>query len=185
VHKYRTHPGDAANGAVKHQPQKLRGRVGTTELRREVAFEFSVQVPPDCGVAHVVVRKVLAAASHRRPVKFGDGVPGAFTTVLAKHSKSFALVDSISIGVDRMQRNVEPMRKQIEAWRATELTDISAKMIIYERPSSKASWKCRNTSRAAFTTTTSTRSTTNFRPHTMWSLSNAFTSAFKELDAVP
>jgi hypothetical protein len=55
-----------------------------------------------------------------------------FTPVLAKHSKSFALVDSISVGVDRMQRNFEPMRKQVEAWRATELTDISAKMIIYE-----------------------------------------------------
>ena len=52
---------------------------------------------------------------------------GDFTPVLAKHSKSFALVDSISIGVDRMQRNFEPMRKQVEAWRRTELTDISAK----------------------------------------------------------
>ena len=47
---------------------------------------------------------------------------GDFTPVLAKHSKSFALVDSISVGVDRMQRNFEPMRKQVEAWRATELT---------------------------------------------------------------
>ena len=35
---------------------------------------------------------------------------GGFTPVLAKHSKSFSLVDSISVGVDRMQRNFEPMQ---------------------------------------------------------------------------
>jgi hypothetical protein len=59
-------------------------------------------------------------------------VDGGFTPVLAKHSKSFSLVDTISVGVDRMQRNFEPMRKQVEAWRQTELSDVAAKMIIYE-----------------------------------------------------
>ena len=34
---------------------------------------------------------------------------------LAKHSKSFSLIDCISVGVDRMQRNFEPMRKQVES----------------------------------------------------------------------
>jgi hypothetical protein len=33
---------------------------------------------------------------------------GDFTPVLAKHSKSFSLIDCISVGVDRMQRNFEP-----------------------------------------------------------------------------
>ena len=33
---------------------------------------------------------------------------GDFTTILAKHSKSFSLIDCISVGVDRMQRNFEP-----------------------------------------------------------------------------
>ena len=45
-----------------------------------------------------------------------------FTPVLAKHSKSFSLIDYISVGVDRMQRNFEPMRKQVEAWQTSELT---------------------------------------------------------------
>ena len=36
---------------------------------------------------------------------------GDFTPVLAKHSKSLNLVDSISVGVDRMQRNFAPMQK--------------------------------------------------------------------------
>src|SRR5207237_7922050 len=33
---------------------------------------------------------------------------GDFTPVLAKHSKSFSLIDCISVGVDRMQRNFGP-----------------------------------------------------------------------------
>ena len=52
--------------------------------------------------------------------------------MLAKHSKSFSLIDCISVGVDRMQRNFEPMRKQVEAWQRSELTDVTAKVVIYE-----------------------------------------------------
>jgi hypothetical protein len=55
-----------------------------------------------------------------------------FTPVLAKHSKSFSLIDCISAGVDRMQRNFEPIRKQVEAWQRSELTDVTAKVVIYE-----------------------------------------------------
>ena len=57
---------------------------------------------------------------------------GHFTPVLAKHSKSFSLIDCISVGVDRMQRSFEPMRKQVEAWQRRELTDVTAKVVIYE-----------------------------------------------------
>ncbi|MFZ0774232.1 MAG: hypothetical protein WCA49_13305 [Candidatus Sulfotelmatobacter sp.] len=57
---------------------------------------------------------------------------GVLTPVLAKHSKSFSLIDCISVGVDRMQRNFEPMRKQVEAWQRSELTDVTAKVVIYE-----------------------------------------------------
>ena len=48
---------------------------------------------------------------------------GDSTPVLAKHSKSFSLIDCIPVGVDRMQRNFEPMRKQVEAWQSSEVTD--------------------------------------------------------------
>lgn len=32
------------------------------------------------------------------------------------------LEDSLSIGVDRMQRNFEPMRRQVGSWRAQQLS---------------------------------------------------------------
>ena len=57
---------------------------------------------------------------------------GDFTPVLAKHSKSFSLIDCISVGVDRMQRNFEPMQKQVETWQKSELADVTAKVVIYE-----------------------------------------------------
>jgi hypothetical protein len=31
-----------------------------------------------------------------------------------------------------MQRNFEPMRKQVEAWQRSALTDVTAKVVIYE-----------------------------------------------------
>jgi len=63
-----------------------------------------------------------------------------FTPVLAEHSKSFSLIDGISIGVDRAQRIIEPMGKQVEAWQRGELPDVTAKVVIYES-FVEANWK--------------------------------------------
>jgi hypothetical protein len=49
--------------------------------------------------------------------EFGNIVAGAFTPVLAKHTKHLSLIDVLSIGVDRIQRNFEPMKRQVEAWK--------------------------------------------------------------------
>ncbi len=48
---------------------------------------------------------------------------GDFAPVLAKHTKHLRLADILSVGVDRMQSNFEPMRKQVEAWKVTGLPD--------------------------------------------------------------
>jgi hypothetical protein len=57
--------------------------------------------------------------------------PGVFTPALAKHSSSFSLIDCISVGVDRAQKNFEPMRKQ-RTWQRSKLTDVMAKVVIYQ-----------------------------------------------------
>src|SRR5258707_3344166 len=54
-----------------------------------------------------------------------------FTPVLAKHTKHLSLVDILSVGVDRMQRNFEPMRKQGEEWKGKRLPAETPKLIIY------------------------------------------------------
>jgi Domain of unknown function (DUF932) len=109
---------------------------------------------------------------------------GDFTPVLAKHTKSFNLVDTLSVGVDRIQRNFEPMQRQVESWRQTQITDAQAKLIIYsafvdgklDTPKSLLPEVHGHYFEPQYP---------EFSPRTMWSLSNAFTSAFKKLDPVP
>ena len=111
-------------------------------------------------------------------------VPGAFTPVLAKHTKHLSLVDTLSVGVDRMQRNFEPMRKQVEAWKGTRLPDETAKLVIYrafvEDELDVPKHLARRVHDLYFNPQIE-----EFAPRTTWSLSNAFTSGFKELDPIP
>src|SRR5437899_11001347 len=109
---------------------------------------------------------------------------GEFTPVLAKHSKNFSVVDSLAIGVDRIQRNFEPMRRHIEQWRGLQITDDTARLVIYrafvegqfEAPRHLARNVHENYFKPNFA---------EFAPRTMWSLENAFTSALKTLDPIP
>ncbi len=109
---------------------------------------------------------------------------GDFAPVLAKHSKNFSLQNALSIGVDDMQRNFKPMVERVERWRQETLSDVSARLVIYrafiegelEVPRQLA----RNVHDLYFNPQYE-----EFAPRTMWSLSNAFTSSFKELDPIP
>ncbi|MCI0719947.1 MAG: hypothetical protein L0338_13405 [Acidobacteria bacterium] len=109
---------------------------------------------------------------------------GDFTPVLAKHTKNVSLVDILAVGVDRMQRNFEPMRKQVEAWKGTRLPDETAKLIIYrafvEDDLDAPKHLARRVHDQYFNP-----QVPEFTPRTLWSLSNAFTGAFKDLDPIP
>ena len=109
---------------------------------------------------------------------------GDFTPVLAKHSKSFSLIDCIAVGVDRMQRNFEPMRKQVEAWQRSELTDVTAKVVIYEAFVEAKLEAPKHLARTVHDLYFEPKYE-EFKPRTIWSLSNAFTSAFKALEPIP
>ena len=67
---------------------------------------------------------------------------GEFTPVLAKHTKHMSLADTLSIGVDRIQRNFEPIRKQVESWKATRLADEAAKLTIVRTANSNFDGHC-------------------------------------------
>ncbi|HEY6345992.1 MAG TPA: hypothetical protein VIY49_31275 [Bryobacteraceae bacterium] len=83
-----------------------------------------------------------------------------------------------------MQRNFEPMRKQVEAWRQAELTDVTAKMIIYQAFIESELEVPRHLARRVHDLYFDPQYE-DFKPRTVWSLSNAFTSAFKDLDPIP
>jgi len=109
-------------------------------------------------------------------LELGNTVPSVFQPVLAKHTKSFNLIDTLSVGVDRIQRNFAPMQRQVECWRQTQITDAQAFVDgNLDAPKTLLS----EVHRHYF------EQYPEFSPRTMWSLSNAFTSAFKKLDPIP
>jgi hypothetical protein len=109
---------------------------------------------------------------------------GDFQPVFAKHSNSFSLVDAISVGIDRMQRNFEPMRRQVETWKAQQLTSATAKLVIYRAFIVDELDAPKHLARRVHESYFALQHE-DFQPRTLWSLSNAFTSAFKELDPIP
>jgi len=54
-----------------------------------------------------------------------------FMAVLHKHSKHLDLIELVSIGVDKIQCNFQPLKRQIEAWQSHALNDDRAKLILY------------------------------------------------------
>ena len=83
-----------------------------------------------------------------------------------------------------MQRNFEPMRKQVEAWQRSELTDVTAKVVIYEAFIEGRLEAPKHLAHSVHDLYFEPKYE-EFRPRTIWSLSNAFTSAFKGLDPIP
>jgi len=114
-------------------------------------------------------------------VGFNLAFQGDFTPVLAKHSKRFSLLDALAIGVDRIQRNFAPLREQVERWREGRISDDETRLVIYrafiEGDLDVPRHLAREVHRQYFHPAQEA-----FTPRTMWSLTNAFTSALKSLE---
>jgi hypothetical protein len=81
------------------------GQAAATEDRLLPAGRPPVGVPDLLmGGPHVVLESILAHVIFC--------VQTVFTPVLAKHSNCFCLLDCVSVGVDRVQRSLQPMRKK-------------------------------------------------------------------------
>jgi hypothetical protein len=88
------------------------------------------------------------------------------------------------IGVDQVRRNFDGMHKQVEAWRESQLRHVAAKLIIYRAFIESDLEVPKHLARTVHDLNFSPRYE-EFQPRTMWSLSNTFTSAFKELEPIP
>ena len=108
---------------------------------------------------------------------------GDFTPVLAKHSKSLNLIDLVSVGVDKIQRKFEPLKTQINDWRDHRLDDRQAKEVIYDA-FLDSDLKLPRYLLPAVHKLYFDPQVEDFKARTLWSLSNAFTSAFKDLKPV-
>ncbi len=82
-----------------------------------------------------------------------------------------------------MHRNFEPMRKQVEAWQRCELSDVTVKVVIYEAFVEGKLEAPKHLARIVHDLYFEPKYE-EFRPRTICSLLNAFTSAFKELEPI-
>jgi hypothetical protein len=109
---------------------------------------------------------------------------GEFEAIARKHTKHVNLTEVVAMGVDRVQRHFVKLTAHVDAWRNFSLSDARAKEVIYdafigdqlEAPKHLA----KVVNRHYFDPQHD-----EFVPRNMWSLENAFTSAFAELDPLP
>lgn len=107
---------------------------------------------------------------------------GDFTPVFHKHTRKLELLEIIALGVDKIQRGFAPLREQIAWWQTTEISAEFAKLVIYD-----AFLKARLAPRHLLPIVDQLYFYPKyeaFEARTFWSLSNAFTSAFKQLQPV-
>jgi hypothetical protein len=108
---------------------------------------------------------------------------GDFQPVLAKHSNRLNLIDLVSVGVDRIQRNFEPLQRTVTDWQKCIVNDAEARLIIYEafveRKLPVSPRLINEVHRHWFNPPHEV-----FKEKTLWSLSNAFTEAFKSLKPI-
>jgi hypothetical protein len=110
---------------------------------------------------------------------FGQGVK-----IARKHTRRLELEDTVAMAVEKIQRTFEPMRKHIGELRAAEISDTDAKLVIYrafiERQLDVPKHLAEDVHAHYFAP-----KHPEFEPRTRWSLTNAFTSAFQELEPIP
>jgi len=164
--------------AVSHDGMKMYGL-----LELESGFE-GCRFALGLRNSHDKSMRLALTVGYRVLVCENGAFHGDFTPVLAKHSKNFNLIHSLDIGVSDMQRNFEPMVQAVNQWRGLQVSDDRARLVIYKAFVEGELEAPRHLARHVHDLYFDPKYD-DFRPRTMWSLSNAFTSAFKELDPVP
>jgi hypothetical protein len=106
---------------------------------------------------------------------------GDFTPLLHKHSRNLDLQDSVSIAVDRIHRGFKPLEQKINQMRELQLSENEARLLIYKAFLDKNVKGMPRHLMPMVHDLYFEPKYEAFRPRSFWSLSNAFTSAFKKL----
>lgn len=164
--------------AVSHDGMKMFGVLDLETIFNGCRFSVGIRNSNDKSM------RLALTVGYRVLVCDNMAFHGDFTPVLAKHTKHLSLADVLSVGIDRMQRSFEPMKKQVEAWKSARLSDETARLVIYRAFIEGELDVPRHLARRVHSLYFNPQAE-EFTPRTTWSLSNAFTSAFKELEPVP
>lgn len=162
--------------AVSQDGMKLFGLLEMDLEYKGVRFAIGIRNSNDKSM------RVAMVAGYKVTVCDNMMLQGDFQPLLAKHSKNFALEDGLSIACDRIQRNIGKLHQEINHKQEQLIESAQAKSLLYTAftdgrfPISLF----RAVHREFFVTP----SYEEFKSSTMWSLENAFTTAFKKLNPV-
>ncbi len=106
---------------------------------------------------------------------------GDFTPLLHKHTRNLELRDSISIAVDRIHRGFDRLEDQIGSMQRHFLTDNDARLLIYQAFIDGGIKAIPKHLLALVHDNYFNPKEDEFCSRNLWTLSNAFTSAFKQL----
>lgn len=106
---------------------------------------------------------------------------GDFAPLLHKHTKNLDLSDAISIAVDRIHRGFGQLELRVKEMKELGLTDNDARVLIYRAFLEKSIKGVPRNLMGEVHNLYFNPDHEAFKPRNLWSLSNAFTSAFKLL----
>ncbi len=158
--------------AVSNDGMKLFGLLELNATYEGVRFAIGIRNSNDKSM------RLGMVAGYRVSVCDNMMFSGEFKPLLAKHTKGFDLIESVSIGVDRIQRGFQPLKESIETKRLVIVSDDEAKILIYQAfiEEKFPITLIKSVHKNYFEPPHEEFQTRNF-----WSLENAFTESFKEL----
>lgn len=127
--------------------------------------------------AHDKSMTLAMTAGYRVFICDNLALSGDFKPLAAKHSKRLNVEEALSLGVDRIQRQWQPLRERVDFMRQKTLPITTAQALIY-RLFTEAKFPIRLFRSVDYNYFHPQYD--EFKPRTLWSLSNAVTSALKE-----
>ena len=156
--------------AVSKDGMKMFGLLEVNQVYEGVNFAIGLRNANDKSM------RLGMVAGYRVFVCDNMSLSGDFNPLLAKHTKNLDLVESVSMGIDRIQRGWQPLREAIDYKRATHIEPDHAKLLIYN------AFAHRLLPISLFREVSQEFGTTP--ESTLWSLENNFTEAFKTLNPI-
>jgi len=154
--------------AISKDGMKLFALLEVNQIYDEVQFAIALRTSNDKSMS------LGMTAGYRVFVCDNMALSGDFKPLYAKHSKNLDVVESISIGIDRIQRGWQPLREAIDYKRRTHLEIDEARLLIYN------AFVHYGLPISLFNQVS--RSNEVDCSDTLWSLENYFTDAFKKLN---
>lgn len=155
--------------AVSDDGMKLFGLLEVNQVYEGVQFAIGLRTSNDKSMS------LGMTAGYRVFVCDNMALSGDFYPLKVKHTKNLEIVESVSTGIDRIQRNWKPLREQIDYKRQTRCEADDARLLIYN------AFTLHKLPVSLFKTV-STSFEGQEEPSTLWSLENHFTEAFKKLN---